>query len=67
MNHWKTTDVGPETVKRGTGSLVHQAATQVLVERNGGLPPNLHMKNRAFLLKVIKQLHEENQRLRLLG
>lgn len=64
MKHWKTTDVGPQSIERGTGSETMDAARETLKRRNGGLPPNLHMANRGVLLRVIKELNDELVRLR---
>lgn len=64
MKYWKTTDVAPASVERGTGTEVNKAARQALRENNGGIPPNVHLHSRTSLLKLIRELHEENMALR---
>lgn len=59
MKRWKTTDIHPVAVKRGTGKATMQAARETLRERNGGLPPNLHLCARHVLLNVIAGMHEQ--------
>jgi multidrug efflux pump subunit AcrA (membrane-fusion protein) len=59
VKRWKTTDIGPLAVKRGTCNSTLQAARETLRERNGGLPPNLHLCSRLVLLKLISELHQQ--------
>ena len=59
MKRWKTTDTEPLAVKRGTCNATLEATRETLRERNGGLPPNLHLCPRTVLLKLISQLHEQ--------
>jgi hypothetical protein len=64
MKRWATATAGPMAPERNTGQLVDTAAREALTRHNGGLPPNLHLASRLVLLRVIRQLHEENKRLR---
>jgi hypothetical protein len=59
MKSWKTTDGGPYRMQKETGPLLKEGARNFLTERNGGLPPNLHLCNRAFLLQTIARLQKE--------
>ena len=59
MKHWKTTDVGPTSVTKGTHRAVKGAANQFLREKNGRLPLNLAKHSRLSLLKLIKELNHE--------
>lgn len=59
MKHYRTTDVGPGHIGAGLHTETMAAARATLKRFNGGLPPNLHMRSRQELLRVIKELHEE--------
>lgn len=60
-----TTTLPPGGLGGRQGAAVLAAASDTLRRLNGGLPPNLHLAPRSRLLAVIKDLHAENQRLRL--
>lgn len=63
-NDRTTTTLPAVGVPHGECKAVSAAVDGTLRRLNGGLPPNLHMAPRPQLLKVIRELHDENKRLR---
>ena len=62
---YKTTNAdGGPGLKRGTISSVRRAADQILRRDPDALPQNMHLMNRLALMNLIRQLHDENRRLR---